>query len=239
MTTMKTDFVGRVKRLPEPRTTAEALQPLFEAVMNSIHSTQDKFDKQVAAQGRIEITVKKGKNKAPLEIIVQDNGKGLDAENYDAFLTTDTEHKKITRGGKGVGRLLWLSCFETIEITSDFLDNGRKQRRNFRFVLQDTDQVENETVKSLDADDNQTGFNATFIGLKNNYAEKFPQRAAYLFQHLLSHFLPVMVGNMCPQISISYGEDIYVRLAVIKQSLLFYFGIAPATHSQISHFVLF
>ncbi|MGE0109049.1 MAG: ATP-binding protein [Bdellovibrionales bacterium] len=207
MTTMKTDFVGRVRRLPEPRTTAEALQPLFEAVMNSIHSTQDKFDKQVAALGRIEVTIKKGKNKSPLKIIVQDNGKGLDAENYNAFLTTDTEHKKITRGGKGVGRLLWLSCFEEIEITSDFLDNGHKQRRSFRFVLKDEEQIENEALEDVNPIDNETGLNAVFIGLRKAYAEKFPQRATYLFQHLLSHFLPVMVGNMCPQISISYGED--------------------------------
>jgi hypothetical protein len=57
MTTMKTDFVGRVKRLPEPKNTADALQPLFEAVMNSVHSTQDKFGEKVSEQGKIEITV--------------------------------------------------------------------------------------------------------------------------------------------------------------------------------------
>lgn len=207
MTTMKTDFVGRVKRLPEPRNAAEALQPLFEAVMNSIHSTQDKFDKHVASQGRVEISVVKGKNKSPLTITIQDNGKGLDVENYDAFLTTDTEHKKITRGGKGVGRLLWLSCFERIAIKSDFIEGTSKKRRSFVFALKDEDQIEGEKIEDLGVPDGQTGFNAVFLGLKNNYADKFPQRAAYLFQHLLSHFLPVMVGNMCPQIVISYGDE--------------------------------
>jgi len=208
MTTMRTDFVGRVRRLPEPRNTAEALQPLFEAVMNAVHSTQDKFQDNVADLGKIDITVTKPEGKKNLSIIVSDNGNGLNAENYTAFLTTDTEHKKITRGGKGVGRLLWLACFEDIKISSDYIDNGNKKRRSFKFNLKEADQIEEERDQLVDNADKQTGFIATFIGLKDGgYKEKFPQRPAYLFQHLLSHFLPVMIGNRCPQIRVSYNEE--------------------------------
>lgn len=208
MTTIKTDFVGRVRRLPEPRNAAEALQPLFEAVMNAVHSTQDKFKDTVSEHGRVDITVTKKDDKKSLSIVVADNGNGLNSENYDAFLTTDTEHKKITRGGKGVGRLLWLACFEDIHIKSDFIDNNKKQRRSFKFSLKETDQIEGDTLEDLGDPDGQTGFIASFSKLKNGgYEDKFPQRAAYLFQHLLSHFLPVMIGNKCPQISVSYNDE--------------------------------
>lgn len=208
MTTMKTDFVGRVHRLPEPRNAAEALQPLFEAVMNAIHSTQDKFQDEVAKLGKIDITVSKKDDKKVLSIIVADNGNGLNSENYDAFLTTDTEHKKITRGGKGIGRLLWLACFEDIKISSDFVENGQKKRRSFKFVLKEADQIDQDKIEDLGKPDGQVGFIANFSGLRNGgYKERFPQRPAYLFQHLLSHFLPVMIGNKCPQISVTYNDE--------------------------------
>lgn len=207
MTNMRSDFVGRVNRLPDPRNTGEALQPLFEAIMNSIHSVQDKFGNQVANKGRIQVSLTKNRPAHPLVITVQDNGDGLNAKNYDAFLTADTEHKKASRGGKGVGRLLWLACFENIFVSSDFLDNGRKNHRDFNFILRNQNQVDNESVKDVGAPDGETGFIVKFAGLKTKYLDKFPQRPASLFQHLLSHFLPVMAGTKCPQISISYGDE--------------------------------
>jgi light-regulated signal transduction histidine kinase (bacteriophytochrome) len=141
MTTIKTDFVGRVRRLPDPRNTAEALQPLFEAVMNAVHSTQDKFQDEVGNLGKIHVTVTKKEEKNDFSIIVADNGNGLNKQNYDAFLTTDTEHKKVTRGGKGVGRLLWLACFEEINVSSDFIESEQKKRRQFKFALKESEKI--------------------------------------------------------------------------------------------------
>ena len=206
MANMKTDFVGRIKRLPEPRNAAEALQPLFEAIMNSIHSTQDKFGADVARKGRIDIDIEKNADPAQIAMTVKDNGRGLDDENYEAFLTTDTEHKKIERGGKGVGRLLWLSCFEEIKVSSVFAKDQQTHRRSFRFVLKNNDQIEDEKSEQVTKGD-ATGFAASFRGLKLGYSDKFPVRPANLFQHLLSHFLPVIVGSMCPHIAVVYGDD--------------------------------
>src|SRR5690348_636293 len=103
---LKSDLIHRVHRLPEPRNTADALQPLFEAVMNSIQATQDKFGENVSQRGQVIVEVHHEKPKtSPFRAVVKDNGIGLDEKNYNAFLTTDTDHK-IERGGKGVGRLL-------------------------------------------------------------------------------------------------------------------------------------
>lgn len=207
MTNLRTDFVGRINRLPEPRNAADALQPLFESVMNSVHSTQDKYKDQVSKLGKIEINIERKSDSSPIKIIVQDNGVGLNNENYDAFLKTDTMHK-YERGGKGVGRLLWLACFDKVKVTSDFEEANLKKRINFDFQLSEQNQIQNEKIENLGQSDNQTGFIVTFEGLRNGrYSEKFPQRPAYLFQHLLSHFLPVLIGNACPELSITYNTE--------------------------------
>jgi hypothetical protein len=202
MTSMKSDIVRRVDRLPKPRNTTEALQPLFEAVMNSIHSTQDKFRTQVAKKGRIEVTVTWATEHTPHVIVVKDNGVGLDAKNFEAFLTTDSDHK-IDRGGKGIGRLLWLACFEKISIVSEYVDDMRKHRRVFDFRLSNENQIDKMKVSKVESADKNTGFTITFTGLRSDgYDEKFPKRPAYVVQHFLSHFLSIIVGTHCPSMTV-------------------------------------
>src|ERR1700719_670334 len=101
MTSLLSNLVKRVERLPKPTRTSEALQPLFEAISNSIHSVQEKYGENVAKMGRVEVTVVTGRRQAPVNVTVEDNGVGLNDKNYDAFLTTDTDNK-IRIGGKGV-----------------------------------------------------------------------------------------------------------------------------------------
>lgn len=52
MTSMRGDIVNRVKRLPKPSLAAEALQPVFEAVSNSLHAVEDAFGDQYQQQGK-------------------------------------------------------------------------------------------------------------------------------------------------------------------------------------------
>lgn len=118
---LRTNLVKRIDRLPKPSNTADAMQPLFEAVSNSIHSTQDRFRENVARDGRVVVTIATGRKQAPVKIVVEDNGNGLDERNFDAFSTTDTDNK-YARGGKGVGRLLWLDCFEGIKVKSVYTE---------------------------------------------------------------------------------------------------------------------
>jgi hypothetical protein len=203
---MKSNFVRRVERLPKPRNAADALQPLFEATMNSIHSVQDKFGEHVQSKGQVEVTIQKSTEEKPHHIVVYDNGVGLDEKNFEAFSTTDTDNK-IKKGGKGVGRLLWLACFDNIKISSDYSDSGRKFRRTFQFRLTNEDQIFDHKNIPL-SQGAESSFTANFTGIKDNgYAEKFPKRTPYIFQHFLSHFLPIIVGKSCPQLKITCGPD--------------------------------
>ena len=117
MTSLAMNLVKRVDRLPKPTRASEAMQPLFEAISNSIHSTQAKFGAKVASLGRIYVEVETDRAKETVAATVGDNGVGLDDRNFDAFVTTDTDNK-IEIGGKGVGRLLWLDCFEKIRVVA-------------------------------------------------------------------------------------------------------------------------
>lgn len=224
MASLTMNLVKRIERLPKPRSSADAMQPLFEAISNSIQSTREKFGKTVARRGRIVIEVTTGRKQAPVSVVVQDNGVGLDKKNYAAFLETDTDNK-IKIGGKGVGRLLWLDCFERIHIETLYKAGGTVRKRAFDFKLSPRNQIKNLSEGAADSA-GETGVAISFIGLRNNeYKEKFPGRPTYVVQHLSSHFLPIFIGENCPQITVNCGEthifpeainDIISRRADVK-----------------------
>ena len=60
MTSLRPNLVKRIDRLPKPTSAAAALQSLFEAVSNAIHSTQNRFEDTVGQQGRVMVTEHKG-----------------------------------------------------------------------------------------------------------------------------------------------------------------------------------
>ncbi|HLG85557.1 MAG TPA: ATP-binding protein [Bradyrhizobium sp.] len=206
MSSLKSDIVKRIQRLPKPTNVAGAMQPLFEAVSNAIHSTQEKFGEAVATAGRITVTVSIDRKKEAFWATVEDNGVGLNQDNYDAFTTTDTDNK-IDIGGKGVGRLLWLDCFKNIEVISVFQDVTKPKKRSFKFVLAAEDQIQDETIEDV-PNGSSTMFYVRFSGLRDNgYLSRFPGRKEYIFQHITSHFLPTFIGGRCPRITVICADE--------------------------------
>lgn len=235
MPSLNVDLVKRVERLPKPSRTSEALIPLFEAVSNSIHSVQARFKGAASRRGRIHIEITKAKGRRPLTIVVKDNGLGLDKNNYESFITTDTDNK-IEIGGKGVGRLLWLDCFKKIEVDSFYASGRTRRRRNFKFVLSNSDQIADYGDVNASATQD-TGFTVTFSGLKaNGYEERFPKRLAYVFQHLTSHFLPTFIGGKCPQITVKCGDDTRVYPKEVESYILRKQDISPLSAGEYGDF---
>jgi hypothetical protein len=183
------------------------MQPLFEAISNAIHSVQSRFGDDVVAFARINVTVNTDRRKTDVWASVDDNGSGLNDKNWEAFTTTDTDNK-ITIGGKGVGRLLWLDCFQRTRIVSVFEnENGKLMRHSFDFVLAQESQIQNHVLDAA-PDAKATAFHVRFEGLRDNgYLAKFPGRDSFVFQHLTSHFLPIFIGGRCPLISVYVGDE--------------------------------
>lgn len=205
-TSLRPNLVKRIERLPKPTNVTGALQPLFEAISNSIHSTQAKFGKSVTRNGQVVVTVSTDRKKDDVWATVEDNGAGLNDDNWLAFTTTDTDNK-IQIGGKGVGRLLWLDCFKHIEVNSVFRKGASLKRRTFRFVLSGNNQIRDEKISNA-RNATDTSFFVRFTGLRDNgYLAKFPGRDSFIFQHVTSHFLPTFISKNCPRIEVIVGDE--------------------------------
>ena len=140
-----TNLSGRLRNTSLPL--SHGLLPLFEAVVNSIHSIEESGLPTEA--GRIRISIEREQSPSLFDSIedrkagaqpvpditgftVIDNGVGFNADNFLAFLTLDTEHK-VAKGGRGIGRLLWLKAFRRVEVASTFMDDGALHQRSFEF----------------------------------------------------------------------------------------------------------
>lgn len=205
MTALLGDVINRVKRLPKPSNAGEALQPIFEAVSNSIHAADDAKRSGTIAQGIIDVNIATSRISSEVRITVGDNGVGLDADRYQAFLTTDSAFK-MSRGGKGVGRLLWLDAFEKITVTSIYAEGDALRKRSFRFVLDPTDQIQGETIETLPKGAAPTGTHAIFEGLQApSYQKYFPVQPAAIVRHFGSHFLAEFILGNAPRVSLTVG----------------------------------
>ena len=75
MTSLRPNLVKRIDRLPKPTNVTGALQPLFEAVSNAIHSTLGRFGDGVAQNGKVVITVLTNRAKDKVSAIVEEIGR--------------------------------------------------------------------------------------------------------------------------------------------------------------------
>ena len=135
------DLVGKVKRLRFYKT--QVLLPLFEAVVNSIHSIQ----RMKINNGIIDISFNRdnsqgvlfqdGINTNPIkDFVIIDNGEGFNKTNYKSFRSANSV-LKLDIGGQGVGRFVWLKAFKNVHITSGFKENEEYYIRDFDFQLVD------------------------------------------------------------------------------------------------------
>lgn len=210
---ISTNLHGRLRNTHLPLT--HCMLPVFEAVVNSIHSVYDRSPKE---RGWIEVRIvrepqqvlpldKPRRGAPPLESILDfeivDNGLGFNDENFESFRTLDSEHK-ANIGGRGVGRLLWLKAFERATIESKFVDaDGRNLKRQFTFTP--VDGISEAEVS--DGDGEQTTV-VRLCSFKSEYRDRAPRRAPAIANALLEHclFYFVRVGG-APKITIVDGND--------------------------------
>lgn len=198
---MNTFLAGRLRNTPLPRT--HGLLPLFEAVVNSIQSVA--AAKLTNGAGEIVIEIERdqqqllqlegpGKRGAPSQGIiigfrVRDNGCGFDDANLKSFETLDSDFK-ASEGCRGVGRLLWLKAFESVEVSSDFINHdGKLFQRRFSFTA--TKGVDDLSLSPSSSTSRQT--EVRLSGFKKEYRDRTPKTgktiANDLFEHCLWYFV--------------------------------------------------
>ena len=103
------------------------LQPLFEAVTNSLEANADKIDISVSVDdSQLLLHLPNSENERQFYKIsgftVTDNGDGFTPENIQSFKTLYSDAKRDL-GCKGVGRLTWLKAFKRVGIESRLKTN--------------------------------------------------------------------------------------------------------------------
>ncbi len=210
---MNTDFPGRVANTP--LRLKHGLLPLFEAIVNSI----DSIEQRGSPDGRIVVDVCRDQGELAEDLHgnikrnivafrVRDNGIGFTEENFTSFCTLDTR-SKATQGGKGVGRLLWLKAFSSASIRSRYVEpGGAAHVRSFRFVLSEDGIVDSEH-RTL-PDDPSTIHPETTVrlqGFGDRYREAVPKGGAVIARRIVEHFLEYFVLARAPHIVLNDPDD--------------------------------
>lgn len=202
---MKINLYGQVGNTK--LTSSQGLLPLFEAVINSIQAIEDRQP----SRGEIKITIQRtplpplfqepdhaGPPPAePIQnFLIVDNGIGFNEQNYTSFETAHSR-SKVAKGGKGIGRLVWLKAFERAEVESFFPENGKFWRRRFDFTLSD-DGVINPVLEEIEPRAQETS--VRLVGFKPQYRDKVPRQTAPLARRIVEHCLEYFVMGSAPKI---------------------------------------
>lgn len=208
MTTLSQNIQNRVDKLPKPSNYAQAMQPLFEAVSNSLFAIDDRRKTHGYVAGEVLVTVRSLSDSDGVTLTVTDDGIGLDEERFQAFCEIDTDYKKA-KGGKGVGRLFWLDAFKNVVVESMFAQGHLKKSRSFDFCLQDEEQIaERELPKHL-GDLQGLGTIVSFEGLRDeDYRKWFPKREDTFLRYFSAHFISDFLVGSGPKVTVDVDGEI-------------------------------
>ena len=211
----KVDLTGQIANLAMRPSYANTLIPLYEAVMNSLHSVQDRFGDNWREKCQIEVQVLQDLQHNTHSFKILDNGIGLTEKNFDSFCTYDSR-LKVSRGGKGVGRLTWLKVFEEVDVSSVFFDNEQKRNRSFKFLLDNEVAFqEHQIIRESEETKIQTCIALRY--LKNGYQNFCPKRLETIANRISAHFLPFFIGSVNPNLIVrTCTEEINLADLVAK-----------------------
>ncbi|MET4315933.1 ATP-binding protein [Bradyrhizobium sp. RT4b] len=206
------DLRGRVRNLSLPASPANSLIPLFEAVSNSLHAVEARYGDNFPEAGEVEIEVLRSGQQEDATIVgfvVRDNGIGLSDTNMKSFRTSDSPHK-ISKGGKGVGRLTWLKTFGDCEIRSWFGRDGKPLQRSFSFSLKQENPIARHTV-TVAPHGFRYGTEVRLAPFLSPYDAHCPKRTATIAAKIVGHFLNYFAVGKLPRIKLIDSEVLDLR----------------------------
>lgn len=211
---MKSTLRGRLKNTDLPF--SRGLMPLFEGVVNSIQSVEDrsiaegkaiqkyKVDVEIIRDNQISLL--DGEEQAHHGITgfrIVDDGAGFDDGNWASFNELDSLHKE-EKGCRGVGRLLWLKAFDSVAIDSVYTQDGEIRRRKFTFDEKSEVTTPKRQVVGVPAVQTVV----ELIGFKKRYAANTNKSAEHIAIGLLEHCLWYFVRKeSVPSITVIDGDN--------------------------------
>jgi hypothetical protein len=226
---MQANVFGRVRNMSLPK--GQGLLPLFEAVINSIDaiedlkgdSTQGSIVVRILRQATLDLNL--GRNgedrirRPILDFEIADDGIGFTEPNYEAFNEADTQ-AKAQRGGKGVGRFLWLRAFNKVEVESVFFDKSHLLRRFFEFSLATEQGITNHKVEPAEAGRAQ-GTTIRLLGFKSEFETHVPRSGQAIARRMVEHCLEYFILEKMPQVQVlDEDEEEAIPLEAVYQDLV-------------------
>lgn len=200
------NIAGQVRQIR--LSSAKALWPLFETVINSIQSLEDSNvpDKKIIIDAlrsehvQLKIDSKGNKTEEPAHFEafdVSDNGNGFNIENYTSFLEAYSQ-LKVKKGCKGIGRFLWLKAFDQVSINSSYYEDAHWHFRSFDFSFGGVSPEDND--KTLDFEDGERKTVVSLRGFRNPYRDSVAYSLESLAKKIIEHCLPYFITGQCPHI---------------------------------------
>lgn len=184
----------------------KSLLPVFEAIMNAYQAIQEAapVDPRIIVNIHRENSLEFIEKPKVCGFTVTDNGIGFHDENMDSFNTAYSEYK-LARGGKGLGRLIWLKAFEQADIDSVFHDdiaNANVRRKVAFHERYSPDAVEAEATDRV-----QTGTQLTLSGFREPWRSETPVELEQIARRICEHFVLILMRPDCPEIELRDGKE--------------------------------
>ena len=243
---IQTNLAGRLRNTSLPYN--HGLMPLFEAIINSIHSIEElneNFKKHLisveinrSTQTSLELDDAKENNDVIDSFTITDTGIGFNDDNFTSFKLLDTDHKAL-KGCRGVGRLLWLKAFNKVVIDSTYLLNGEYKRRKFNFTVKNG--VSKPEEQAILQAKHKTS--VSLIGLEKSYRTASPKTLKSIAKSILEHCMWYFVreGGVPKIIVIDGNEKIdldalyedYMHASAVSESIQIKDKIFEITHIKL------
>ncbi len=208
---MKLNFQGRIGNVILPF--SRALLPVFEGLVNAIHSIEDVggSDGAVILWVRRDTTEARQPNltgdrltsRSVVGFSLEDNGIGFNRANYESFETSDSDHKRA-RGAKGVGRFLWLKAFAQVRVTSVFEEDGKWFERRFNFSLDANGTSDHRLIESVAR---QRRTVVELLGMDARYEKECPRLSRTIAERVIEHCLSYLLHPNCPRFTLRDDDE--------------------------------
>lgn len=178
--------------------------PIFEALSNSFDGIEQRFGDDATRKGRIHVRFDYVGEPGKIFASIQDNGIGLNKDNYASFRTPFSGFK-LSKRGRGFGRFIAFKIFSRIHYSSRFLDGAKEAVRTFRF---DIDRDEEIIFQDGEPDFADFGVCLELDEVKEEWHELIRALTTDDIKgEIGSHFLPYFLSRGLPQVSLQFGDD--------------------------------
>lgn len=201
---MLVDIRGKIneKRLAYSNT----LLPLFEAIVNSIQAIEEEsatkpgiIEVRLLRSSQTDLRLEESQSKPPIiDFLVKDNGSGFNEANYESFNFAHSTYKE-KKGGKGIGRFVWLRAFSKTEVESRYLENGKWFHRKFTFEPTKNG-IENHKKIEVNGSTKERFTEVRLKGLKPDYQKWCNTDSEDIAIKIIEHCFVYFLQEECPRI---------------------------------------